>query len=174
MKKILKTIGGLLGIAAIAGGLYFAFTYSKNTPAVIITKEPDEPKVKTLAVDDGTFCFVHSHLATKAAPYASTEHAVMIRMGGVITGTKTGTQSGPGVSNGYTGTIKGTISENLVTVIYSYTVEGSQGREKEEYQVTNTELIKHHYQLKDEKGILVPDKKKIERDPLMYTRELCE
>jgi len=165
---------GLLGIAAIAGGLYFVFSYSKNIPAVIITPKPVEQKPKTLAVDDGTFCFVRNQIATEAAPYASTEHAVVTRVGSTITGTKTGIQSGPGVSNGYTGTINGTIVGNLVTVLFAYTVEGSQGSEQEEYQVTNTELIKHHYQLKDEKGILVPDKTKTERDPLEYTREPCE
>jgi len=177
MKKPLTIVAPLVGIVVIIAVLFFAFTYQKSTPAepavtVIPVQALPKPK-KTLGADDGTFCFVRTQVATESAPFSSTEHIVMTRTGSAISGTKSGTQSGPGVSNGFTGTINGAIVGNAVTVVYAYTVEGSQGKEQEEYEVASTELIKHHYQLKDFKGTLVPDKTKTERDSLVYTPEPC-
>lgn len=175
MKKTLVLTVGVVVVSVVVAGLYFGdmITTHTTTPATVIPI-PVEPVVKLLGTDDGTFCFMRDQIATETAPYSANEHIVMTRAGNTITGTKTGTQSGPGVSNGFTGTLTGTLTGDVATVIYAYTVEGSDGKEQEEYQVVKDGLLKHHYQLKEENGGLVPDKSKTERDSLVYTSEPCK
>lgn len=177
MKKTLLTIGIIVAIIGVSAGLYFLVAHNNTIaemPLQTVSLETPEPKSPSLATDEGTFCFIRGQIAIETAPYASTEHIIMTRTGNVIFGTKSGIQSGSGMSNGYTGTLEGSINDNAITSIFSYTIEGSQGKEQEEYRVTNTELIKHHYQLKDVKGIQVPDVTQPERDPLIYTPEPCK
>ena len=102
-------------------------------------------------------CYKYHQIATASAPYAVDEYISMKIDGTKVSGIKNGTQNGPDMTNGYTGTLEGTLEKGLMTLIYSYTVEGSQGKEKELYKVVTSGLQKLRYPLKEEGNILVPD-----------------
>ena len=102
-------------------------------------------------------CYKYHQVATTSTLYAVDEYIDITTNGIKISGIKKGNQKGPDMTNGYTGTIEGTLSKGLITAIFSYTIEGSQGKEKELYKIVSTGLQKLRYPLKDEAGILVPD-----------------
>lgn len=177
MKRTLVIIGIVVGIIGISIGLYFLVAHNgtiAEIPLQTVSIEVPEPVSRSLATDEGTFCFIRGQIATETAPYSSTEHIVITRTGNSIFGTKSGIQSGPGVSNGFTGTLDGMIDNDIITVVFAYTVEGSTGKEQEEYRATTTDLVKRHFQLKDAKGMQIPDTTQPERDPLVYTPEPCK
>jgi hypothetical protein len=89
-----------------------------------------------------------------------------------VTGTKTGTQSGPDMTNGYSGTIRGTLNNNTITDIFSYVVEGSHNQEGEIYKAGLTGVEKLRYPLIEVKGILVPDTTK-PFSAMLYARVGC-
>ena len=122
---------------------------------------------------DGRQCYTYTHDATKEEPYAVTEFLDITINGNVVTGTKSGTQSGPDMTNGYTGTISGTLENNMINDIYSYVIEGSPNQEKEIYRANETGLEKLRYPLLEEKDILVPDTSE-EFHILRYARVGCE
>lgn len=105
----------------------------------------------------GKNCYSYDQLATKEAPYEVHETLVLNILDDKVTGNKKGNQKGPDLTNGYFGDITGEIKENKLESIFSYTVEGSKGKEKEIYEIKSDKLIKLRYPLKDEKGVLVPD-----------------
>ncbi|NVN96825.1 hypothetical protein HXX01_01085 [Candidatus Nomurabacteria bacterium] len=92
----------------------------------------------------------------------------------VVTGTKTGTQKGPDMTNGYKGTLVGTWSGNTIDAIYSYTVEGSKNKEKEIYRTREDQIgiEKLRYPLIEKSGMLVPDTTK-EFKTMLYARVGC-
>ncbi len=135
-------------------------------PVVVPEVQPN------LILVDGRQCYTYSHDATSDAPYATTEFIDMTIAGATVTGTKTGTQSGPDMTNGYTGTITGTLEKNMITDVFSYTIEGSQNKEIEIYRTGKTGIEKLRYQLKEEGGTLVPDMTK-EFAVLRYARVGC-
>ncbi len=105
----------------------------------------------------GKNCYAYDQLATKEAPYEVHETLVLNIEGEKVTGTKNGNQKGPDLTNGYFGNISGEIKEDKIESIFSYTVEGSEGKESEIYEIKSDKLIKLRYPLNDEKGVLVPD-----------------
>lgn len=109
------------------------------------------------ASQDGNKCYKYHQVAIASAPYAVDEYININISGTKVTGTKTGNQKGPDMSNGYTGTLEGYLDKDIITVIFSYIVEGSKGKEKELYKIVPEGLLKLHYPLREEKGILVPD-----------------
>lgn len=120
----------------------------------------------------GELCFARSQAATPSAPYA-VEESVKLRVNGMaVTGTKSGTQSGPDMTNGYSGTLTGTKDGDMMTLVYTYTIEGSANKEKELYKLSNTSLTKLRYPLKDESGMLVPDMTKPFSE-IVYTTTTC-
>lgn len=102
-------------------------------------------------------CYKYHQLATVSAPYAVDEYVDVTINGTKVNGTKKGTQVGPDMNNGYAGTLVGTLDKNLITAVFSYTVDGSQGKEKELYKVVSAGLQKMRYPLIMKAGVLVPD-----------------
>ena len=138
----------------------------ENISVVLPATEQNIPK------EDGRQCYTYNHEATKTEPYAVSEFIDMNIKGKVVTGTKTGTQKGPDMTNGYTGTIEGNLEGDTITSVFSYVIEGSKNKEKEIYKVSKIGLEKLRYPLVDSKGILVPDITK-EFKTLSYSRVGC-
>lgn len=109
------------------------------------------------ALSGGTYCYHRSHAATPAEPYAVEETITLKILGTAVTGTKSGTQSGPDMTNGYTGTLAGTRDADDITVVFDYTVEGSENKEQELYTWSADALVKHRYPLTEAGDMLVPD-----------------
>jgi hypothetical protein len=142
--------------------------------------EGDGPKVngdveaqKPVQLVDGRQCYTYSHEGTATEPYTVSEFMDINIAGNVVTGTKTGTQNGPDMTNGYQGTLKGTLENNTLNLIYSYTVEGSQNKEKEIYRAGLVGLEKLRYPLVEQGSMLVPDTTK-DFQILTYARVGCE
>lgn len=125
-----------------------------------------------LTLTDGRQCYTYNHEATKAEPYTVNEFLDITISGKNVTGAKAGTQKGPDMTNGYSGTITGTLANNIITDVYSYTVEGAKNKEQEIYRTGKTGIEKLHYPLIEEKGILVPDVTK-EFNAMLYARVGC-
>ncbi|MBP6866222.1 MAG: hypothetical protein KBC12_01610 [Candidatus Pacebacteria bacterium] len=106
---------------------------------------------------DGRNCYAYSQVATKDAPYTVNEWLDVTIADGKVTGTKSGTQSGPDMTNGYEGTISGSVQGGTLNAVFSYTVEGSANREQEIYIAYKDGLEKYRYPLSDQGIILVPD-----------------
>ena len=114
-----------------------------------------------VTLTDGRQCYAYSHDATTDAPYTTNEFIDITISGNNVLGTKTGTQTGPDMTNGYTGTITGTLADNKITDAYAYTVEGSKNTEHEIYQAGLTGIDKLRYPLIDKfKDGLFPDTSK--------------
>ena len=129
---------------------------------------------KNLSFENGRQCYTYTHEATKNEPTTVNEFMDITINNGKITGTKKGNQNGLEITNGYDGTLIGTLNNNMMDVLFSYTVEGSQGKQKEIYKVKEdkTGIEKLRYPLIEKNGILVPDTTK-EFKTLFYARVGC-
>lgn len=125
-----------------------------------------------IVLENGRQCYTYSHGATPEAPYAVNEFIDMTITDGAVNGLKAGTQSGPDMTNGYGGTIVGTSSKDGMNVVFSYTVEGSQNKEKEIYRTGLTGIEKLRYPLVQSGDMLVPDTTK-DFQVLRYARVGC-
>ena len=85
---------------------------------------------------------------------------------------KSGTQSGPDMTNGYEGLLAGTIEGDTIDVIFSYVIEGSAQKEKEIYKIDKDVLTKSRYVLEDVDGVLVPDLNSVPQY-IVYTEVVC-
>lgn len=131
--------------------------------------QEDQPNI---TLKDGRQCYTYNHEATKDEPYTVNEFIDMAISGTKVIGTKTGTQKGPDMTNGYTGTLIGISDKNTITVVYSYTVEGSKNKEEEIYRTNKVGIEKLRYPLVEDAGILVPDTTK-EFKTMTYARVEC-
>lgn len=120
----------------------------------------------------GTYCFSRSVAATPDVPYAVEEQIAITIDGDKVTGTKSGTQSGPDMTNGYDGTLSGTKAGDKLSLLFSYTIEGSEQVEREEYVLSDQTLIKHRYPLVERAGVLMPDMTKSFTEQI-YNTVLC-
>ena len=145
-------------------------TYGANMTDVDCTQIP--MKIALVKIQ-GKTCYAYHRTATDEAPYAVDEYIKLNVAGDKITGTKSGTQKGPDMSNGYTGTISGNLMNDVMEVIFSYIIEGSKNKEKEIYKVTDKGILKQHYTLSEGKGILEPDTTKPLIDTLLYSKVSC-
>lgn len=118
---------------------------------------PAEPAGDAAVLRDGTYCFARTQIATPDAPYAAEESMSLTFSGTSVMGTKSGTQSGPDMTNGYSGTLSGTRSDGDLRLAYAYTVEGSSATELELYMLTEQGIDKVRYALEDDGEMLVPD-----------------
>jgi uncharacterized protein YxeA len=118
-------------------------------------------------------CYTYSHEGTKDAPYTVHEFIDMTVDNGVISGKKTGTQTGPDMTNGYEGTLIGTVDKDTITAVFSYTVEGSKNKEKEIYKTGKTGIEKLRYPLTEGNGMLIPDTTK-DATHMLYSRVECK
>lgn len=161
----MKLIYSILIVCAIVVALVILIKPSASTP---VTKNPIG-----VAPSEETLCFTRKQVATPDAPYALEEHIRLTLSGMIATGTKTGTQSGPDMTNGYEGILTGTRNGPSLNLIFAYTIEGSQNSEQEMYILGDSSLIKYRYPLKEEGGILVPDLSGQKTD-IAYTLADCE
>ena len=118
-------------------------------------------------------CFARDQEATEDEPYEVSENIELTVNDKIVSGIKKGTQSGPDMTNGYEGTLSGEILDGVYLLTFDYTIEGSDQKEKEEYLIKGDNFIKQRYPLKEEAGILVPDKTK-EVTEVSYLKEICK
>jgi len=180
MNRILTTKGWLvlLLVVSLLGLLVFIFIgffqtqktdepiSEENIPPVVIEEIAEEEPVSEV-------CFAYNHEPTETEPYEVSEKIVIKIDGDKVSGSKTGTQNGPDMTNGYEGTLEGDKISDTLELIYSYTIEGSEGKEKEIYKISGENLLKQRYSLIEEEGILVPDKES-ELKVLTYEKQGCE
>lgn len=156
-------------LVLIVGVGTVAYMSATNKPKDI-EKEQVVPVVTSMIPTSGQYCFVRIQQATETAPYSSEEHVVLNFNGAQVSGTKKGTQVGPDMSNGFEGKLSGAMIEDEIELTYSYTVEGSNGKELEVYTFADKNLIKKRWVLEDKKingeNILVPD---YVGEPTLYT-----
>ena len=139
--------------------------------AIIIYK-PFTPTTEETASADGEYCFARVQEATETEPYMVEEYINLVMNGATVTGTQSGVQSGPDMTNGYQGDLLGTRTGNELKLVFDYEIEGSRGQELELFSLVGDNLHKHRYVLKDENGVLVPDMESTPKT-LIYTPEAC-
>lgn len=175
-----KTIISVLIL--IVFGVFVIYLFSSMNEITGINQDIQEnenvpvqkPEGGVAVFADGEQCYAYNHIATTTEPYEVSETIKINIKGGIVTGAKTGTQEGPDMTNGYSGTLTGTIREEMMDVVFSYTIEGSKQKEKELYRPRADQIgiEKLRYPLVEEKGILVPDTTK-EFKALLYARVGC-
>ena len=156
--------------------VYLSYPHSKSVPPTNnLASTIDSPIINNNWLSDGQQCYVYDHEATKDEPYTTHEFINITVSGKKIQGIKDGTQKGPDMTNGYTGTLTGKVNDNIIDVLFSYTIEGSKNQGKELYSVREDQLgiEKLRYPLVEKNGILVPDITK-EFKTLLYSRVGCE
>jgi hypothetical protein len=132
----------------------------------------DKAKNTETLLKDGKYCYSRLQEATTASPYKVKENVILNIKGDIVTGTKTGTQSGPDMTNGYYGDLKGTVRGNTLELLYSYTVEGSNNKELEVYEMQNNSIVKMRWSLIDKNNVLTPDKIG-NPQMILYSEEKC-
>jgi len=187
-KYVRENISTIVSEKPVLGGTWYATVVniipSEKSGTIVLTYEDGHIQKKgefTYVINNGKLtvtsmlsrtCYKYHQVATKNAPYAVDEYVDLSINGTKISGTKNGTQSGPDMTNGYTGTLDGTINNDLITAVYSYTVEGAKNKEKELYKIVPTGLEKMRYPLVEKGGMLVPDTSK-EFKILSYIKADC-
>lgn len=162
-----------LAIAVLVLVIAFAVFRVVNKP-----KMQGDPGIPTIAfAESRAYCFGRVQEATKDAPYRVEEHMKLTRVRGEITGTKSGTQAGPDMTNGFTGTMTGVAKDGYLQFTYAYTIDGSKQKELEVYLIDDSDLIKQRYTLddavKDGEHILIPNLKSTPT-LITYTSEPCK
>ena len=172
----MKTIRIILFILIVIGVVLLItqkFWVPKLVNQIIIHENSSSLKTQSdITLKDGRQCYTYSHEATKTEPYTVNETIDITIKGSTVSGSKTGNQKGPDMTNGYTGTIMGTLDKNMITDIFAYTIEGSKNKEEEVYRANKTGIEKLRYPLIEDKGILVPDTTK-EYTLMQYARVGC-
>jgi hypothetical protein len=141
---------------------------SEGLPTFISAPVPQE----NITLTDGRQCYTYNHKGTTTEPYTVNEFLDITIKGLTVTGTKTGTQKGPDMTNGYAGTISGTLANDTITDVYSYAIEGSPNKEKEIYKAGLTGIEKLRYPLIESGKMLIPDLTK-EYITMNYARVGC-
>lgn len=179
MNRILTTKGWivLLLILSILGLFVFIFVGFFQSSGVVENNPEGElvPETPEVALEEAPLnvCFKYLHEATEKEPTRVEEEISLTIDGEIVTGEKSGTQKSKEVMNGYNGTLEGTNVDNILELVFSYTIEGSEGKELEIYNLSENELVKQRYSLKDEDGTLVPDKES-DLKLLVYKKVACE
>lgn len=161
-----KTLVIILILVVMIVGLVYLFS--------VMNKKSEEENSNAKVVENPEQCFMYKHASTEAEPYVVSEFIKLKIEDGLVDGTKTGTQSGPDMTNGYSGTLTGSITEDTIDVVYTYTIEGSTGQEKEIYKVRKDlgGIEKLRYPLVEGKDMLIPDMTKDFRT-LFYASVAC-
>lgn len=165
-----KTFTTIVGLGLLAVIILFGI-FHKKADAPVVQPQPSETETFT-AVSDGTYCYSRTQEATTEAPYAVQEKVIIATKGNSVNGTKSGTQQGPDMTNGYTGTIIGAKDSFMLDVVFAYTIEGSAQKEQELYLQDEGTLTKFRWPLQEKEGILVPDQIN-EPSLIIYTQVDC-
>lgn len=163
-----KTIIAILVLIVILGAYVVSENILKNNPPKAVDTS------KTSIIKDGRQCYTFDHEATTTEPYTVNEFLDISINGAKVTGTKSGTQKGRDMTNGYSGTIVGTLNNDMINDVFSYTVDGSSNKEAEIYRSREDQIgiEKLRYPLIEKGGMLVPDTTK-EFAVLLYARVGC-
>lgn len=129
--------------------------------------------VNMLHSRDGMYCFTRTQIATESNPYEVQENISFAISGTNVTGRKQGIQSGPDMTNGYEGSLSGSIENDEMRLVFSYTIEGSQGKELELYSFNGDELQKYRYVLEEGDSMLVPNMS-TQASIISYTQFPCQ
>lgn len=162
-----KIIPFIFAVGAVGAFLYFSSQKE-------MSKSPSLPSNTSQGapLPDGKYCYQYSQKATQDAPYSVEEYSEIVLSGNTVSGLKRGSQSGPDMSNGFDGTLSGTRDGNSLTIRFKYVIEGSSGEEMELYSLDENTLTKHRYTLKEEGGVLVPNKDEFVKD-IVATKVSC-
>lgn len=145
----------VLGLAAIFVGWQLRQTQQRDTQGTDTSTTGSVSGV--LFSESRPYCFVYTHAATTNEPYTTSEELSLTRIRDRISGSVSGTQRGPDMTNGYTGTLDGTLTNTGFTATTMFTIEGATQTEQQIFELTDTTLTKLRYQLIEKKNILVPD-----------------
>ena len=187
-KYVRENINSIVVEKPVLGGSWYATVININpstkSGTMILTYEDGHIQKKSefsYTIKDGEVivspissraCYKYHQVATVSAPYAVDEYMDITINETKVSGIKKGTQSGPDMNNGYTGTLDGTLDKDLITAIFSYTIDGSKNKEKELYKIVSNGLQKMRYPLIEKTGMLVPDISK-EFKILLYSNIDC-
>lgn len=182
MKKVLIVLVVLVIVVSVG----FKIEESKNRKELQLPSQVKIPVVTDQSVDQKTsfefeegktYCFDYEQKADTKNPYAVTEHLQLRKEGDSLIGSKTGTQAGPNMTNGYSGTLKGTLSPGELFLVFDYTVEGAKNKELEIYNLEGVSVIKKRYPLSEGvyqgQKMLVPDQS-LTFESLVYNPESCQ
>lgn len=171
MKKVYVILIILASIALLTLGLgFYRFNFTNddmyNTDGTKLDSinKAEEIKIDVVGeekpnqITNGIRCFYRDQIATKEAPYKVHEDIVLNINEGIITGTKKGNQAGPDMTNGYWGDLNGSVKNNLLELVYSYTVDGSNGKELEVYDLKDNILNRMFWPVTEKNHILTPDR----------------
>ena len=164
----------LVGIFICIFGIILLIQDQKNT-IQFFNQQADQSQEKQ--VDQETqsqvFCFSYNKEPTESMPYSVSEEVTLSLSEESFFGTKRGTQSGPDMTNGYSGEISGVRKGNNLEGIFTYTIEGSFGSERELYTLEQNILTKHRYSLVQDGDILMPDMQS-EKQDIIYQEMACQ
>jgi hypothetical protein len=163
----------LIAVILFTATFYLGFNLGKESEKVRVQNEVLPTEEIVVESKDGKYCFAYNHPATNTEPYKTSENISLEILGDKVSGSKSGTQEGPDMTNGYQGSIEGSIIGDSIEVVFSYVVEGSAGKELEMYELKGDSLKKLRYQLKEGKDMLIPDKDK-ELEPIDYDKVNCK
>jgi len=148
------------------------FSYQRDGENIVISDMQKQGPLVSGDVFSGEICFSYNQKATGDLPYTVAEEITLSIENGMVSGTKTGSQFGPDMTNGYTGTLSGVFENPSLSVVYSYEIEGSAQKEKELYTLSARSLVKHRYSLVEQGDMLVPDRESEPRD-VVFTKVSC-
>lgn len=170
VEKHFPRVLATLAVLILALGLVKVTSLEKNTEKREVASDTDSVLVPS--EEPKTYCFYRLQEATSDAPYAVQEHVMLTFVAGSVTGTKSGTQSGPDMTNGYEGTLAGEVKDNEIEVVFSYTIEGSNQKELEIYEMRSEWLVKKRWPLTERGDMLVPNEVE---DPtlIVYKPKTC-
>lgn len=163
----------LVAVILFTATFYLGFNLGKESEKVRVQNEVLPIEEIVVESKDGKYCFAYNHPATDVEPYKTSENISLEILGDKVSGSKSGTQEGPDMTNGYQGSIEGSIIGDSIEVVFSYVVEGSAGKELEMYELEGDSLKKLRYQLTEGKGMLIPDKDK-ELESINYYKVNCK
>jgi hypothetical protein len=146
----------LIVLFLVAVKIFIVFWFNQNKPDFITNIASNSEISETVSLD-GKYCFSRLQEATSDAPYRVEEYVTLDIKGENVSGIKRGFQSGPGMTNGYEGSLSGEISGDEMNLVFSFVIEGSEGKELELYKISENELQKYRHVLKEENSMLVPD-----------------
>ena len=170
MTKIGKILVIFILLIVLSVFLYFILKEDKVVvPISPVVSTQTNPAELYLA---GRNCYEYNHVATTESPYTVKEKIDITRDGVNILGNKSGTQSGPDMTNAYNGTLVGSLEGDLFSPLFVYTIDGSAQKEKEIYQIVDGALVKRRYTLKEENKVLVPDMS-TKYNELIYLQVSC-
>ena len=150
----------LIAVIVFVATFFVGFYLGKETTKINNIDKASELPINIVKSEDiskdGKYCFSRFHVATASEPYEVQENISLDIIGDLVVGIKEGTQKGPDMTNGYSGSLNGNIKENIMELIYSYTIEGSNGKELEIYEIRDDSLIKKRWTLTEKDKMLVP------------------